>query len=297
MIKIMEHLNIDNEKCIKCDRCVQDCPMGIPEVDDNGTYYSNEDNACICIYCGHCVSVCPVKAVTLNPNNDKATLEEMADYGIIPFSLSPEECPPSEIGNLPLASQVESLIKSRRMTRSFKKDLVPRDVTDHIFHEVLTYVPSGHNARGYNALIIEGRQKLEHLGELSLDCFKEIMENGSLHSFDVKVHERIIAAWKNGKDRIFRTANQAVAIYCKEHIVPSDPALKFILTYFEMLANSMGIGTVWAGYFMRAVNTKPVKEYLGIADDEVVLGVMMFGYPEFDYPMLPKRPDIEVKYF
>ena len=67
----MAHLTIDQEKCIHCDRCIADCPMGIPCKDKNGIYGSDEKNAQVCIYCGHCVAVCPVGAVTLHAMKDE----------------------------------------------------------------------------------------------------------------------------------------------------------------------------------------------------------------------------------
>lgn len=292
----MMHVTIDQEKCIKCNRCVQDCPMGIPEVDAQGHYYSNEENAEVCIYCGHCVAVCPTQAIRLNAITKQENLEEMADYGIVPFDLAPEECVPTEIHKKPSLEAMEALIRSRRMTRSFQDELVDRAMVEHMIKDVLVYAPSGHNTRGYKAVVVEGREKIEKLTALSLEYFQQLIDEGGLHSFDVKVFKRMIEAWKEGKDRVFRTAKQAVVVYCKTSQVPSDPAVKVMLTYFEMLANAAGIGTVWAGYFMVAANYPPIKELLGVAEDETIYGSMMFGYPEFMYDVIPKRPDIEVKF-
>ncbi len=290
------HLTIDQERCIQCNRCVQDCPMGIPETDGKGHYFSNEANAEVCIYCGHCVAVCPARAITLHPMTEEENLREMADYGIVPLGLSPEECQPTSIGEKPSVAQLEALMKSRRMTRSFTDKLVDRETVRHMLQEVLVYAPSGHNTRGYRAIVVEGRQRLERLTELSLGYFQRLIDQGGLHSFDVKVFERMIQAWKEGKDRVFRTARQAVVVCCKTSQVPSDPAVKVLLTYFELLANAMGLGTVWAGYFMVAANDPAIKELLGVGEDETVYGAMMFGYPEFVYDVIPKRPDIAISY-
>lgn len=290
------HLTIDQEKCIQCSRCVQDCPMGIPDTDGEGRYYSREENAEVCIYCGHCVAVCPTKAITLHAMTEEEKLREMADYGIVPLDLSPAECQPSCAGQKPSAEQMEALIKSRRMTRSFTDKLVDRETVRHMLQEVLTYAPSGHNSRGYRAIVVEGRERLNQLTQLSLAFFQRLIDEGTLHSFDRKVFERMIQAWEEGKDRVFRTAKQAVVVCCKTSQVPSDPAVKVLLTYFELLANAMGLGTVWAGYFMVAANDPPIKKLLDVGEDETVYGAMMFGYPEFIYEVIPKRPDIAVSY-
>jgi ferredoxin len=159
----MEHLTIDQKRCIKCNRCVQDCPMGIPEVAASGNYFCNENNAEVCIYCGHCVAVCPTNAITLHAMKNPENLAEMSDYGIIPFDLTPEDCAPTEIQNAASVQSMEALIKSRRMTRSFKKDMVDHEIIRHIIQDLLIYAPSGHNTRGHKALVVEGRDKLEKL--------------------------------------------------------------------------------------------------------------------------------------
>lgn len=293
----MEHLKIDQEKCIKCNRCIQDCPMGIPCVNEKGEYGYNEANVEVCIYCGHCVAVCPVNAVSLYPIENEQNLAEMDDYGIVPFSLTPDECKRTELSNIPSVDQLESLIRSRRMVRSFKDELVDHETIEHIVKEVLCYTPTGHNSRGYEVLVVEGREKLDQLTGLSLEYFAQLIKDNSLHSFDVKVFERMIKAWEEGIDRVFRTARQAFIVHCKTSIVPADPAVKVMLTYFEMLANSMGLGTVWAGYFMVAANYKPIKDLLGIPEENSVYGAMMFGVPEFNYDYIPKRPDMELRFF
>ena len=72
--------------------------MGIPMLDSDGKAACNEANAEVCIYCGHCVAVCPVKAVSLTPAAHPENLAEMQDYGIVPLSLTPDACKPTELG-------------------------------------------------------------------------------------------------------------------------------------------------------------------------------------------------------
>ncbi len=292
----MAHLTIDQEKCIKCNRCVQDCPMGIADVDDNGNYFSNEHNAEVCIYCGHCVAVCPTGAVKLNAMKTPENLAEMDNYGIIPFDLSPEDCIKTQRASQASAEGVEALMRSRKMARSFKKQMVGHDTMEHIINDVLKYAPSGHNTRGFKATIVEGREKLDELTTLTIEFLNSLVKDGVLHSFDDKVFNRISDAWDEKKDRIFRGGQQVIIISCKSSIVPADPAVKVMLTYFELIANALGLGTVWAGYFMVAANYPPIKQYLGLQEDDSIYGAMIYGYPDFEYELLPKRPDIEICY-
>jgi nitroreductase len=174
---------------------------------------------------------------------------------------------------------------------------VSNQIIEHIINDVLVYASSGHNTRGFEAVVVNGRDKLNTLTGLSCDFFQTIVDGGQARSFDLKVFDRIIKAWRGSKiDRVFRGANQAVVVHCPASFVPAEPAVKVMLTYFELMANTMGIGTTWAGYFMVAGGYAPIKEYLGIPKENNIYGAMMFGWPAFSYPLIPKRPGIQIRY-
>jgi nitroreductase len=87
-------------------------------------------------------------------------------------------------------------------------------------------------------------------------------------------------------------------VHCPSSIVPAGPAIISLLTYFEMIANVMGLGTVWAGYFMVAAGGyEPIKEYLKIPKDNTIYGSMMFGYPAVNYDLIPQRPEINLSWY
>lgn len=53
-------IKIDYEKCKKCGKCVEACPIGIIEMRDMP--YIDESR---CIKCKTCVAVCPFKAIQI----------------------------------------------------------------------------------------------------------------------------------------------------------------------------------------------------------------------------------------
>jgi nitroreductase len=69
------------------------------------------------------------------------------------------------------------------------------------------------------------------------------------------------------------------------------------VTTLELLAASMGLGSCWAGFLMRAANGhKPLRRYLNLPDDHVVCAALMLGYPKFTYHRIPLRRAAKVRW-
>ena len=55
-------IEIDEEKCIGCGQCVDNCPGKVPALnDDEKAYMSREE----CITCSNCVVTCPTEAISI----------------------------------------------------------------------------------------------------------------------------------------------------------------------------------------------------------------------------------------
>ena len=62
------------------------------------------------------------------------------------------------------------------------------------------------------------------------------------------------------------------------------------LSYFELCAPALGLGSCWGGYFYSAVNAyPPLYEGLGLPPDHKAFGAVMVGYPKLRYQRLPLR--------
>jgi len=51
-------IRLDEEKCTRCGRCLQKCPMNIEKLEDIGVSTD-------CIRCGVCVEECPTGALSV----------------------------------------------------------------------------------------------------------------------------------------------------------------------------------------------------------------------------------------
>ncbi len=59
----MELIFSDVTKCIKCNACVEICPMRVIEYREDGFPGSARDAYKLCINCGYCVDVCTFGAL------------------------------------------------------------------------------------------------------------------------------------------------------------------------------------------------------------------------------------------
>jgi NAD-dependent dihydropyrimidine dehydrogenase PreA subunit len=53
---------VDNEKCVGCEECVEVCPVDVYEIQEGKSVPVNADE---CIGCESCVEVCEQEAITV----------------------------------------------------------------------------------------------------------------------------------------------------------------------------------------------------------------------------------------
>lgn len=79
--KQMQHSDakpkVNQQKCVGCSACVQNCPVDAITLDQRKAEISPE----ICIGCGECVTVCPKRAIKVQWKTDRVVfLEKMAEF-------------------------------------------------------------------------------------------------------------------------------------------------------------------------------------------------------------------------
>jgi nitroreductase len=102
--------------------------------------------------------------------------------------------------------------------------------------------------------------------------------------------KRMIAAWENGNDWICRSAPHVVIVYAPKSDMIAAQDSTIALTYFEIAAASMHLGTCWAGYLVMAINmSSEVRKFVFLSSRMACFGAMMVGYPRFNYHRIPIR--------
>jgi nitroreductase/Pyruvate/2-oxoacid:ferredoxin oxidoreductase delta subunit len=259
-------IEVDQSKCQKDGICEAVCPLNLISLQEFPE--SVDDGYELCNSCGHCVASCPTGALS----NIKAPLED---------------CIPIQQELQPSPGSVEQFLKSRRSIRVFKERPVPRDTLERILDSA-RWAPSASNKQPVRWTVVEKREKVKHLAELTAEWLKK--EN-------LSYLQRFIAGWEQGKDMILRSAPHLVIASASEENPWARGDCAIALTYVELAAKANGLGTCWAGLFTRAVGANPsICEFLGMEQGHRVYGALMLGYPVYGYHRIPMRNEAAPKW-
>lgn len=261
--------SIDEAKCTSCGRCVDECPTRIIVMNDGDTIPTPTADAQIrCISCGHCVAICPHGALSL---------------GVMPV----EQCVPIRESSFPRPDNLEHFFKARRSVRSFKDETVKRGELEKTI-EMARYAPTGSNSQKVKWIVVYNREDVLKIAGMVADYFR--LETGKDPDGPAASRlQRIITTWESGFDYICRGAPHLVLTHAPDARGATDCIIA--LTYQELAAFSLGLGTCWGGYIMMAARQKwpDLMSFLDIPADHTVFGAMMVGYPKYKFQRLPLR--------
>ena len=107
----------------------------------------------------------------------------------------------------------------------------------------------------------------------------------------------MVSAWDAGEERICRGAPHIIIVHGDKDYGFGAEDSALALSYLELYAPSIGLGSCWGGYFYSAVNAYPkLSEALGLPADHRACGAVMVGYPKLRYQRMPRRNKPRVRY-
>ena len=253
-------IEIDKEKCVKCGLCANDCLTECIEFDEDGfPKMSHEER---CLKCQHCLMVCPQGALSFN--GKKPENSEETNY-----------------------SDILSLIKSRRSVRKYKTEDVSTETIEKL-KEMLPYIPTGCNSHALHFSIVTKREVMDEI--------RKKVNESLLNAMSKKILSPLVNQFKyykdvlmKGEDIVFRNAPHIVVVSSPitAPCASTDPIIA--LSYFELYAQSLGLGTCWCGYGQICVKLFPeICEILEIPSGYTPQYVMLFGLPDVKYHRTPQ---------
>lgn len=271
----MLQFKVDADTCTQCGECAKDCPYMIIEIGGDGMPFANPEREAQCIRCQHCMAVCKPGALSI-------------------LGLDPADGLPLKDA-LPEAGRMERLIMGRRSTRRFKDEPLDPDVITRML-EVTSHAPTGVNNRGVLLTVVEDPAVMDELRIRTMNGVSEAVKAGALPK-KLEFFEGFVKVWEDkGVDVLYRKAPHLLVVSAPQDS-PSPEADGFIaLSYFELLAASMGLGTLWDGLAKWAMTdiVPDLQAALGIPCDHKIVYAMVFGKPAVRYHRTVQRSDANV---
>ncbi|CAB1076729.1 4Fe-4S dicluster domain / Nitroreductase [Olavius algarvensis Delta 1 endosymbiont] len=266
----MAILTIDETKCKQDGICAAECPRRIiTQADDASFPQVAETDEAYCMVCGHCVAVCPHGALSV-AGVDVADCPEIVKDLVLSWD------------------QADQFLRSRRSIRLFKDKAMDRATLTRLI-EAARYAPTASNAQNLEWTVIEGRHRLAQLSQETINWMERVIKDQP-GSPAADYFRPVAARWATGYDGILRTAQTL--------IIPSAPKasanglvdLSIALSYLELAALPLGVGTCWAGLLRAAMLATPgIVESMELPEEHTWYYPMMIGYPKFKYHRLPER--------
>lgn len=288
-------VRVTAEKCTGCGFCADECPAGIFVIgrDAGGRRVAITGDLGLCTTCGHCVAICPEGAVV----HQKLPLDGF------------EAAPRASIA----PHTMRSFLLSRRSTRAFKEKPIPTELIEQLI-EAGTHAGTASNAQTEDFIVIRDPGLLAELEGMVIDTFwrklrvlgsgigralarmkygPEMVEQGMLY------YERYKTARAGGKTEglIFRKAPAVIAVHGLKKNFNARENCAIAVRNMEMLAQSLGLGTCWAGFLLVANGmTDRIGRRLGVPDGRSIYSAIMLGYPKHEYGRIIPRRQRDVRW-
>ncbi len=270
-MKINNKINIDNAKCTGCGVCIDECPPGVLELHAGKSTMKDSD---FCISCGHCAMVCPELAIESSENNK--LFFEVKDF--------------SDGG------EVAHLLESKRSARVFKDEAITPEIAEKII-EYGEMAPSAQNKRDRKYILLQTKEDIDSCIYAVLDAYKPIIKflnplvlklislfskkkGAELNHLKVAVG-RVIKETEEGNDKIFRGAKCVILVAGPEKDLFSRDDCIVSQHYMMLYAESIGVGSVVAGYAQWA--HKKIEKKLNLKKGYAIYAISAFGYNKYHY--------------
>ena len=250
-----KRITIDQGKCSHCGLCIKDCLMSCLEFGEEDFPQYKQGMDAQCVECQHCMAICPGGALSFG-NLDPAA-SEVAGYGD--------------------SEELLRLIKSRRSVRLFRHEDVPPEKIAKL-REMLAYTPKGGNVDCLHFTIVRTRTKMEEIAKIAYDAAEK--SSSPIMKFCAENRARgIDIIYRGAPSMLIASINLDKAVAGCETV---DPVIA--LSYADLYAQSLGLGTLWDDCAYFAGKELPqVLEAYRIPEGYTLSFVLLLGVPAVRY--------------
>jgi Fe-S-cluster-containing hydrogenase component 2 len=273
------NFKVDKQKCINCKLCSKVCPVLIIDSKTDFPVIKN-DKAENCLKCQHCLAVCPVGAISI--------------WGKDPQKAIAASSPVPDSVNL------ESLMKIRRSIRFFTESQIDSSLIYRLI-SAASYAPTAKNDNAVQFTVVDNKLDMSNLCALAYTKIQAAINENRLADSHLFLAD-FLELWQTKNiDILFRNAPHLVITSA-----PADCALPqtdciIAMTYFDLLANTNGIGTLWNGFVQSLFEEviPDIKSVIQIPENHKISAVLLFGEASIKYArsVLNDKPLIKKIHF
>ncbi|WP_195510371.1 nitroreductase family protein [Clostridium tyrobutyricum] len=269
-------IQVNHDKCTQCGLCVGVC-RGTLGMGKYGPLVVDD----FCIACGHCVAVCPNGAL----DNSRAPLKNQV---LLEKSLIPD------------VETTTQFLRARRSIRSYRKKRISHETIRKLL-DIARFAPTACNSQGVSYHVVDDPDTLKNITAVIADWAEKSLKDGALKNSPwSKNTVNTIRQYKgNGKDTILRNAPcLIIALADKEMSSLGRDNTHFALTYAQLYASSLGLGTCWSGLFEYCAqsNYQPLLKLLKIPKSKNITGAIIAGYPLYIFRRLVDRNTLQISW-
>lgn len=262
---------IDKPLGTRCGTCSQDCPARIIETDADGLPFIPLESEDRCFKCQHCLAVCPTAALSILGRRPQDSLP-----------LAPEHLPDLE--------KMSRLVRGRRTVRLYKDEDVDRDLLERLL-KTLANAPTGVNRQELTFMVIDDRQVMGRWRKAVYEALQEAIRKDAFPAQAAYLRKMVEVYTATGNDVVFRGAPHALIVTAPPDAPCPNEDVVLATAYFELLAQSAGLGTVWWGVLRFFQEVFPsLKDLIGLPRDHRYSG-MLFGVPAVQFARTVQRDD------
>lgn len=262
MTNLAESIRIDYGICTTCGACVNVCPSNIIRRDADASPIVHPGLGCIS--CGHCIAVCPSGAMSLGAEMEEAGI---ADPAILARHL-----------------------KTRRSIRVWKDSPVTKEECEELIG-ITAHAPSGCNIHPVRWVVVNDPAKVKAFVAASTELLRTVPKENRMYGLAAGLLRKLDA----GDDVLCRNAPALFIAVAnpKEDLGFVDSIIS--LTYADVYAPSIGLGTCWAGFVMILLGVfPPLHKILGIPDGYKAQYALLAGHPKYTFTSIPPRDMPEI---